>query len=108
KISKSEAKGKLAENFAAFDLNKDGFLDKNELRQFATRMLAQGGGPGGAKGLEDFDALDLNADGRLTREELKGTPFAPLFDQIDTNGDGRIDRREFENFLKKEAKTKMP
>jgi Ca2+-binding EF-hand superfamily protein len=108
KISKSEAKGTLAENFEKLDLNKDGFLDKNELRQMATRILAQGGGPGTAAPQDDFDALDLNADGRLTRQELKGTRFAPLFDQIDTNRDGKIDRREFEAFLKKEAGKKTP
>src|SRR5438876_6885010 len=48
KISRKEAKGKLAEDFEKVDTNKDGYLDRKELRVLAERMLAnQGkGGPG--------------------------------------------------------------
>lgn len=107
RISKKEAMGRLAVVFDQFDTNKDGFLDKQELRQVARRFLANRGGGAGARpnpNTPDFDALDLNADGRLTREELKGTRFASIFDQIDTNKDGKIDRKEFEAYLKKTAK----
>src|SRR5205085_1675548 len=84
--SKSEAEGRIAENFDRIDTNKDGFLDRAELLVMARRIAAQGGpGPGGRPpgfggpgGMRpdplDFDALDKNADGRLTREELRGTP----------------------------------
>ena len=99
KISKSEARGKIADNFAAFDLDKDGFLDRGELRLIAVRFLAAG--KPNPKAAQDFDSLDLNADGRLSRAELKGTPYAAVFDQIDSNGDGLIDRQEFEAYLKK-------
>jgi EF-hand domain pair/EF-hand domain/EF hand len=86
------------------DTDKDGYLDRKELRAMAERMLAQKGpfgpkGPGGP----DFDALDVNADGRLNRDELKGTPWAARFAEIDTDGNGYIDRREFESFLRREA-----
>jgi Ca2+-binding EF-hand superfamily protein len=109
KISKKEAEGHpLAQVFDQYDTNKDGFLDKTELRQVATRFLARqaGGRPQGGPVLAgpDFDALDLNADGRLTRDELKGTPYLKVFDEIDTNKDGKIDRKEFEAYLKKTAK----
>jgi len=113
KISKAEAKGRLAENFDKLDTNRDGFLDRDELRRAVTRMLAvqkEKGTPGDKAGpgpaAPDFDALDRNADGRLTRDELKGTPYASRFEEIDTNHDGQIDRREFEDFLQREARKK--
>jgi Ca2+-binding EF-hand superfamily protein len=103
RISKKEATGQIARLFDQFDTNKDGYLDRQELRQVAMRFLANRGGAGRAQfpNRPDFDALDLNADGRLTREELKGTKYAAVFDQIDTNKDGKIDRKEFEAYLKK-------
>src|SRR5205085_1898343 len=82
KISRQEAKGKLAEDFDKVDANKDGYLDRKELRVLAERMLANQGklgpGPFGPQ-RPDFDALDKNADGRLTRDELKGTPYFARF-----------------------------
>jgi Ca2+-binding EF-hand superfamily protein len=110
KISRSEAKGKVAELFDQIDTNKDNYLDREELRRFLTKALAkQPGGPGGAlappgKGIPDFDALDANADGRLTRQELANTPFANLFDQIDTNRDGQITRQEWDSYFERQAK----
>ena len=111
KISRAEARGPLAQNFDRFDLNKDGYLDRSELRRVAQLMVSfqqgKGGGaaPGGPAG-PDFDALDRNADGRLTRDEVRGTALEPLFDQIDTNHDGRIDPREFEAYFKKRQEAK--
>jgi Ca2+-binding EF-hand superfamily protein len=111
KISRAEAKGRIADNFDAIDTNKDGFLDRKELLAMAQRLPPAFGGPGrpgmppgGPGGFGprpdplDFDALDKNADGRLTRDELKGTRFAALFDEIDKNKDGKIDPREWEAY----------
>jgi Ca2+-binding EF-hand superfamily protein len=111
KISRSEAKGAIAENFDRIDTNKDGFLDRKELLVAAQRRLASMGTnpgprnpptpPGGFQSDPlDFDALDKNADGRLTREELKGTRFYDLFDAIDKNHDGKIDPKEWEAYHK--------
>lgn len=111
KISRSEARNRIADNFDAIDTNKDGFLDRKELLALAKRIgqmppLGRPGGlrPDGAFGPRpnplDFDALDKNADGRLTREELRGTRFADLFDAIDQNKDGRIDPDEWNAYHK--------
>ncbi len=110
KISKDEAKDRIAENFAAIDTNKDGYLDRAELLVMARRLASMGpppggrpgpfGGPGGPPRPDplDFDALDKNADGRLTRDELKGTRFYDVFDKIDTNKDGKIDPKEWQAY----------
>lgn len=102
KISRAEAKGKIAESFDKIDVNKDGYLDRKELRVLAERMLAQKG-PGVTPAGPDFDALDKNADGRLTPDELTGTPWAARFTEIDTARNGYITRRDFERFLRKEG-----
>lgn len=109
KIARAEAKGRLADNFDMNDTNKDGFLDRAELRTLAQRVLPllKGGPPGGKFEAKDqgpdFDALDKNADGRLSRAELTGTPWLARFAEIDADNSGNIDRREFEAFLKKQA-----
>ncbi len=113
KISRSEAQGRILENFDRIDTNKDGYLDRAELLAMARRMAQLGGpGPGGGPFAgprpdpNDYDALDKNADGRLTRDELKGTRFYDLFDQIDTNKDGKIDPKEWEAFLNSERRAR--
>jgi Ca2+-binding EF-hand superfamily protein len=106
KISRSEARDRIAENFDRIDTNKDGYLDRNELLAMARRSVAGPpggrsggpfGGPGGGPRPDplDFDSFDKNADGRLTREELKGTRWHEVFDKIDTNKDGKIDPKEW-------------
>jgi Ca2+-binding EF-hand superfamily protein len=116
KISRSEAKGPIAENFDRIDTNKDGYLDRQELLVVAKRRLASMGqnppGPGPRNPFAgnppadplDFDALDKNADGRLSREELKGTRFAEHFDEIDANHDGLIDPKEWAAYHKAHKK----
>jgi len=116
KISREEAMGLIAMMFDELDLNKDGFLDRAELRKEAERRLADrarqnnparpGRPPELVVNEPDFHALDLNADGRLSREELKNTVYAPKFDEMDTNKDGTIDRKEFAAYFRKEAEKK--
>src|SRR5262249_41126517 len=80
KTSRAEAKGRFADGFDRADLNKDGYLDREELRKVAQFVLAmQKDGGGKAAPPADFDALDKNADGRLSPDELKGTPWAARF-----------------------------
>ncbi len=104
KISKAEAKNRIADAFDMADTNKDGFLDRKELLALAQRFgpMPPPGRPGMPGGFRpgqfgprpdplDFDALDKNADGRLTRDELRATRFIDNFDAIDKNKDGKID-----------------
>jgi collagen type III alpha len=113
KISRSEARNRIADNFDRIDTNKDGYLDRAELLAMVRSLppgafggpppgMGPGGGPfaGPRPDPLDFDALDKNADGRLTREELKSTRFADVFDQIDTNKDGKIDPKEWAAYHK--------
>ncbi len=106
KISRSEARNRIAASFDAIDADKDGFLDREELTVMATRLRQlprpnwdrDSRRPNGFFGRPDpldFDALDLNADGRLTRQELTGTRFARLFADIDQDKNGKIDPTEW-------------
>src|SRR5206468_2099635 len=68
KVSREEARGPLAQQFDLLDTNKDGFLDRKELRRAAERLIAMRranpakGGPAAADAgrtrLLDFDAFD--------------------------------------------------
>lgn len=107
KIAKSEARNRVADIFATADVNKDGYLDRNELMAIAQRManaIDRPGGPrpGGpfGRGADplDFDAQDKNADGRLTRDELRGSRFADVFDAIDKNKDGKLNPDEWSSY----------
>lgn len=111
KISRLEARNRIAQSFDAIDANKDGYLDRKELTTMANRLRQlprpnrngdfrpQDGFYGRPNPL-DFDALDLNADGRLTRQELIGTRFARLFADIDRDKNGRIDPNEWNAYHK--------
>jgi hypothetical protein len=110
KLSKAEAPDRMKDRFAELDKNKDGFLDKDELKAMA-RMFAQAAkGKFGDKLREklgaavpagnDFNTFDKDADGRITRAEAQGTSLEKDFDKIDTSKDGKIDPKEFAAYRK--------
>lgn len=95
KIGKHEYLDGASGSFAGADKNKDGFLDRKDLKTAAPELY---------KGI---DHLDLDGDGRLSKDEFrKGA--SEEFDLLDSNKDGCIDRDEFEAFRKKEMEKGSP
>jgi Ca2+-binding EF-hand superfamily protein len=107
-----------AKNFAKFDRNGDGFLERGELprqlrlttsqgnnNQFVGYVIDESGSmmPGGArqapaKGPLWFRKMDRNQDGDVSMREFLGTPEE--FKKIDADGDGLISAAEAEAYQK--------
>ena len=87
KISREEAKNypRLAKSFDTMDSNKDGTLDRDELKAHHSKR-------DDAK----LKAVDKDSDGRISRAEAEAkTPMlAKNFDKLDTNKDGYLSREE--------------
>lgn len=105
RLSRAEvqARGGLTHSFDQIDVNHDGFLGRDELRQWAqtqpvTHPTATQ--PRGAKhmGRNDgkfFDKHDLNHDGVITADEAaKAKNGSEMFSRADADGDGRVTRKE--------------
>ncbi|MCA8985171.1 MAG: EF-hand domain-containing protein [Planctomycetaceae bacterium] len=109
KLSKEEAPERMRETFDRLDLNKDGFIDQEEIRQMMERFR-QGGpgrpdGPGrpGAPGanLEDrMKELDKDGDGKISLDEAPER-MKQGFDRLDTNKDGFIDLTEMRQIMER-------
>jgi collagen type III alpha len=98
KISKDELPAPMQPQFSRIDTNGDGFLDREELRQMATRFGPGGPGrPGAEAGRGDVAKrilnMDADGDGQVTKDEVPER-MQGLFDRIDTNADGVLDEEE--------------
>ncbi len=108
-LSKAEAEKampRLARDFAAIDVNKDGKVTQDEIRTYMqTRMAAHHGGKGGEQGKPRFDErfkkADTDGDGALSKAEAeKSMPrLARDFDAIDANKDGKVTQDELRSFM---------
>lgn len=113
--------------FDQLDTNKDGILDRKELRsiiekvsshqqQIDTDLQNNQTGPGGSGGPEGgkpqggmgkggnrkgFEQDDTNNDGRVSRDEFSGPE--DLFDKLDRNSDGYITKDEVKSMEEKPA-----
>ena len=105
KISKDELPERMQGMFDRADVDKDGFLSKDEITKMAAARMGsgpQGGleggrdgrGPGGPGGRPDvvFAALDTNNDGVIAADEIKAS--AQSLAKLDKNGDGNITEDE--------------
>ncbi|WP_457748782.1 EF-hand domain-containing protein [Sulfurimonas sp.] len=73
-------------SFTSFDLNKDGFITKDELLKVRADKQA-----------------NKAAQGKM----MKNTSKAPSFESIDTNGDGKITQKEFTSFQQQRRLNKI-
>jgi len=96
KVSRAEANAASSDRanawFDKLDLNKDGYITSDEMRQ--ARETRRGEMRG--KFDEHFKAADTNGDGQLSLDEVqaKMPGLAERFSTLDTNKDGLLSREE--------------
>ncbi len=115
-LDRTEATGKLRDEFDRWDENRDGKIDFAEYRkhllirtQEKMEKAAQKLAPA-LNGSEEFDLQaqqeftkrDKNRDGFLDPKESPGS-LRDEFDRWDTNRDGKIDLAEYKNYLRGRA-----
>ena len=84
-ISEEELSAAADQLFDQLDVNKNGKLEKNEVRVFVDSLFKQvcpGGSMNEAKFEETFNKLDKNSDGSVSREEL----YASLVEKAKLSG----------------------
>src|SRR5262249_15467062 len=110
KLSPDEMEGKLRDNLARWDTNRDGYIDFQEYLAFFRWRLEEKSAKDALKaGLispqdfaernweAEFQRRDGNGDGLLSLDEMEGK-LRDNLGRWDTNGDGLIDREEFRAF----------
>jgi Ca2+-binding EF-hand superfamily protein len=111
KVSRAEFPGQPP-MFNRIDADKDGFLTKEEVGQFARNAQAKakakakrkakakadaakgGDAPEASAASRRFLAMDKDGDGEISRDEFPGNDA--FFQQIDADKDGVITRREYD------------
>lgn len=89
---------RLAENFAAIDANRDGFVVRSELHAWHQAQRPQREAQMRKRLDERFAAADLNGDRKLSRVEVdeKMPRLAKRFAWMDDNRDGFLSRAELQ------------
>lgn len=80
---------KKSQAFDRLDLDRDGFLTRDEAEP-AFRQRAERG----ERTTKAFAAMDKSNDGQVSRDEWTGKP--KLFDRLDLDHSGAISREEFQ------------
>ena len=89
---------RLVEHFDAIDGNRDGHIDRAELRNWHERQRPQREAEMRKRFDERFAAADLNRDGKLSRVEVdeKMPRLTARFAWMDENRDGFLSREELQ------------
>ena len=101
-INKEEAskdrRGKISEDFDEIDINEDGFIDLEELKDSLNNRKR----PKRISPEKLIKQVDDNGDGTLNELEVAAKEKRELFDnfsEIDTNKDGELDIEELKAFF---------
>jgi len=86
RIDRQEFDQAVEKKFRSYDLNGDGVLDMEEIRDVRKRH-------GEWDIAQEFEAMDTNGDGKVDLDEFKASA-AKRFMEYDRNGDGLLDRPE--------------
>jgi Ca2+-binding EF-hand superfamily protein len=86
RIDRQEFNAAVEKKFRSYDLNGDGVLDMEEIRDVRKRHGEWDVG-------KEFEAMDTNGDGRVDLKEFKESA-SKRFMEYDRNGDGFLDRPE--------------
>ena len=91
KLSRDEVPERFLRRFEFMDSDGDGFIEREEMEQMASRF-GRGRGPG--RGMDErFQQMDTDGDGKISREEAP-EPLLRRFDQMDRNEDSYLDQQE--------------
>jgi Ca2+-binding EF-hand superfamily protein len=96
-LDKDEMPLPLARAFEKADRNKDGKLDAKEIEELQKVLrdqLVNNAKPDLEKGIAGIlERLDTNKDGKISKDEAKG-PLTEAFARLDKNNDGFLDKEE--------------
>ena len=89
----AQARSQISNNVAAMDLNRDGFIDAEELKAAHEQRKAERQQRRAEAAQKRFAALDTDGDGKVSVAEVTAARTARL-EAMDADGDGVISREE--------------
>jgi len=106
KISRDEYMKISEERFDRFDINDDGYLTQEEVKETAADKSEELKKKAIQKAKIRFDSIDTDNDGKISKEEwISAHPNQPqageMFDQIDSDGDGYMTKAELKDIISK-------
>jgi Ca2+-binding EF-hand superfamily protein len=103
---RAQAPGDPDEIFDLFDANGDGVIDRTEFDVHKIQVISAFDANRNGRlerdevriSDENFQAADRDADGRISGYEFNESPFGK-FEALDADGDGLVTREEFRTFV---------
>lgn len=110
--NRSDVAGHVERMFRSLDLNRDGFVTKDEIAKEQSQFEERMSKTAPTRAAKMFDRLDANHDGQITSAEAdaarsarkaavakrpKPSHSSSLFAEADTNKDGIVTRAEFDS-----------